>query len=428
MANLHLVTGHAGSGHITATDQGAFNAALMGKGQIVLGAGNALQAQVISNNLIRVLDGELMMQGRFVRLEPGTYVDLAIDNGTQGTKRNDLIVARYSKNAATGVEECNLVVIKGESAASNPVDPECTEGDITNSEALLNDFPLWRIPIDGINVGNPVALFSTFSDSMLTILDGLRGHKHGAGDITSGTLSVSRGGTGIQANPSMLVNLAGTGAANVFQASPRPGVTGTLPVANGGTGLTASPSLLVNLAATAAANVLSSSPRPGVTGTLPVANGGTGATSMAALATALNGAGVLRYEIVSYTGTGVGGRDNPNTLTFSVVPKLVFLTATETAMHNGNNGIFGGIATTPRPQNTGWNSWPAICSPYAMAATENYIKGGLWFYEMYISGTKYMWGKCSADKKTISWYLDSPTNFYHQFNGSGITYYAIALY
>lgn len=64
------------------------------------------------------------------------------------------------------------------------------------------------------------------------------GHKHAAGDITSGTLAVARGGTGVTSNPSMLVNLGSTTAASVFAASPRPGVTGTLPVANGGTGQT----------------------------------------------------------------------------------------------------------------------------------------------------------------------------------------------
>ena len=55
---------------------------------------------------------------------------------------------------------------------------------------------------------------------------------------------------------------------------------GTLPVARGGSGLTAAPSLLVNLASTTAAGIFSASPRPGVTGTLPVARGGTGATSL----------------------------------------------------------------------------------------------------------------------------------------------------
>lgn len=45
-----------------------------------------------------------MMKGRFVRLAPDTYVDLAIENGAQGMKRNDLIVARYTKNTTSGVE------------------------------------------------------------------------------------------------------------------------------------------------------------------------------------------------------------------------------------------------------------------------------------------------------------------------------------
>ncbi len=57
-----------------------------------------------------------------------------------------------------------------------------------------------------------------------------------ASKIGSGTLGTARGGTGITSNPSMLTNLGSTSSANVFQSSPRPGVTGTLAVANGGTG------------------------------------------------------------------------------------------------------------------------------------------------------------------------------------------------
>lgn len=52
----------------------------------------------------------------------------------------------------------------------------------------------------------------------------------------SATLTIAEGGTGMTSNPSMLTNLASTTAANVFQASPRPGVTGVLGTANGGTG------------------------------------------------------------------------------------------------------------------------------------------------------------------------------------------------
>ena len=59
-----------------------------------------------------------------------------------------------------------------------------------------------------------------------------------ASKITSGTLLITRGGTGLTASPSMLINLGSTTAANVFTASPEPGVKGKLAMANGGTGTT----------------------------------------------------------------------------------------------------------------------------------------------------------------------------------------------
>jgi len=71
-----------------------------------------------------------------------------------------------------------------------------------------------------------------------------------AGHVTAGsnpTVTVAQGGTGLTASPSMLTNLGSTTAANVLQASPRPGVTGTLPIAKGGTGATTAVAALSNL-------------------------------------------------------------------------------------------------------------------------------------------------------------------------------------
>lgn len=64
-------------------------------------------------------------------------------------------------------------------------------------------------------------------------------------------------------------------------------------IAGGGTGLTSSPSMLTDLGRTSAANVLQASPRPGVTGILPVANGGTGANTVAAAVQALLGSAAV---------------------------------------------------------------------------------------------------------------------------------------
>lgn len=83
-------------------------------------------------------------------------------------------------------------------------------------------------------------------------------------------------------------------------------------VSHGGTGLTASPSLLTNLASTSAANVMQASPRPGVAGTLPVGNGGTGATTPEAARTAL---GITPANIGAVPYTQLSGTDLDTVMT-----------------------------------------------------------------------------------------------------------------
>lgn len=159
MGNLHLVTGCSGEAHVASSDLGSLFEALIRSGQFVMDAGSKFSASIVSNNQIKVNDGELMMQGRHVKLTPGAYVDLAIENGAQGYLRNDLIVARYTRNAATGIEECSLAVIKGTPAASNPADPQYTTGNLNAEGALLHDFPLYRVSISGLVLERLTALF-----------------------------------------------------------------------------------------------------------------------------------------------------------------------------------------------------------------------------------------------------------------------------
>lgn len=159
MANMHLVTGYANKEHIKSADQGSFNAAVLGEGEFVLERGNKFAHTIISNNIVRIKDGDILMQGRHIRLDDSTYIDLEFDNGQQGYKRNDLIVVRYTKDSASGIEETSLVVLKGTPSTGTPSDPAYQTGDIIYDHALVNEMPLYRVPFDGLNIQNLVCLF-----------------------------------------------------------------------------------------------------------------------------------------------------------------------------------------------------------------------------------------------------------------------------
>lgn len=161
MGNLHLVTGYAGEEHITSNDQGSFNAALMGIGEFVLERGKQFEIQVISNNKVRIFDGDLLMQGRHIRLKEDTYVDLFFENGTQGYKRTDLIAVRYEKDPITNIESASLVVIKGVPTEDAYVSPEKITGDIISEHALQNDTLLYKVNFDGLGIQEPEKVFST---------------------------------------------------------------------------------------------------------------------------------------------------------------------------------------------------------------------------------------------------------------------------
>ena len=110
----------------------------------------------------------------------------------------------------------------------------------------------------------------------------------------------------LETTRSIRTNLASTAAVGFDgSANVTPGVTGILPIAHGGTGLSANPSMLVNLGSSGAATVMQASPRPGVTGILPIANGGTGNTQGQA---ALLGSNVLTNQNLNDYGASAAGK------------------------------------------------------------------------------------------------------------------------
>ena len=157
--SLHLVTGYEGAEHIQSQDQGSFNIAAFGEGQYVLDHGYKFAASLLAGNTVNIKDGDLLMQGRHIRLAAGTTEDVIYDNGTIGMQRKDLICARYTKDNITGVEVASFVCIKGTEAASGAVDPTINEGTITDGNDLINDFPLYRLTFNGTEVALSEPLF-----------------------------------------------------------------------------------------------------------------------------------------------------------------------------------------------------------------------------------------------------------------------------
>lgn len=154
---LEIITGHTGVDHVTSADDASLYRSIFGGQDAVLNVGSQFEYTVISNNLIKIADGDLVIQGHQARIRTNDYEELVIDNGTPGQQRHDLIVARYEKDVVSGIESIKLGVVKG-TPALTAVDPEITQNNIT-SGGTLREFPLYRVKLNGINIESVTKLF-----------------------------------------------------------------------------------------------------------------------------------------------------------------------------------------------------------------------------------------------------------------------------
>ena len=152
---FEIVDGMTGTKHISSDDLSALNVATISKADCVLKYGDDFALTMQSANSATLGTGVGMVGGK--RFWNQSATSLTVQSGTQGQKRNDLVVARYAKTSA-GIESITPVVIKGTPTTGTAADPEVT----------ANDLKLWRVPLDGISVGDPVKLFEPVA-SLATI-------------------------------------------------------------------------------------------------------------------------------------------------------------------------------------------------------------------------------------------------------------------
>ena len=155
--SMNIIAGYRGEAHITSQQLRNKNIGIFGDDVCILAVGSEMAATVISANEVDIADGILVAEGCTAEITHGTVEAMAIDNGGQGMLRTDLIVARYTKNSGTGVEDMQLEVIKGTPAASNPATPSHTTGSIADGDTTV-DFPLYEVHLDGISIESVVRI------------------------------------------------------------------------------------------------------------------------------------------------------------------------------------------------------------------------------------------------------------------------------
>ena len=156
---MDIITGYTGSPHVTAEQDRDINIGIFGNESYVLQTGSQLTAEVSSNNEIKVRDGVIMHQGCAASIKKNTYDSLTITNGSQGMKRVDLIVARYSRDPSTNEESLTLKVIQGTPSENSPTVPGYATGDIQSGD-LVADMPLYQVILNGLNITEVKKLFS----------------------------------------------------------------------------------------------------------------------------------------------------------------------------------------------------------------------------------------------------------------------------
>lgn len=154
---MKIVSGKTGSPHVTSHEFRQIIEGTIGQESYILKSGDNLEPELVSNNLLKIKSGMMSHHGNVSSVE--NYDEIELTNGTQGMKRIDLIVNRYTRNDETKIENNSWICIVGTPDASSPTVPSYTAGNLQEGD-LIDDCPVLQISYDGINVTEVKKLLS----------------------------------------------------------------------------------------------------------------------------------------------------------------------------------------------------------------------------------------------------------------------------
>lgn len=148
---MEIVSGLGEKPHVTSQQFRQVLEGTIGQKSYIITSGENLEPELAANNLLKIRSGMMSHHGNVSSVKIGTYDEVELTNGSQGMKRIDLVVNRYTRNAKTNIEKNEWVVIMGTPVASNPVAPAYTVGNLQKGD-LVDDCPVFELHYDGINV------------------------------------------------------------------------------------------------------------------------------------------------------------------------------------------------------------------------------------------------------------------------------------
>ena len=148
---MEIVSGRTGKAHVTSQQFRQIIEGIVGDGSCILPSGENLEPELVSNNSLKIRSGIMCHHGNISSVKIGTYDEIELTNGTQGMKRIDLVVNRYTRNEEDNTEKNEWIVIMGTPAESNPTVPEYTKGNLQEGD-LVDDCPAFEVHFDGINI------------------------------------------------------------------------------------------------------------------------------------------------------------------------------------------------------------------------------------------------------------------------------------
>lgn len=152
MANLGVGAGAT----VTAQMDADFFLGLVGNKTIVLDVGRHCEAEIVDNNHVKIHDGTIVSQGRYLHIPANTFDTFELETGTQGIERYDVLAYRIFKE--NGQEKSEMFIQKDVGAPGNVANTNL-ETPILRDGAEETYVPMYRAKVDGITLAEVVPLY-----------------------------------------------------------------------------------------------------------------------------------------------------------------------------------------------------------------------------------------------------------------------------